>query len=419
MLNYKVKGSLIRQKGSYMPVADSLNYLELKFSFSSEWLECEKILIGVYNRADSSKDYNVQLVGNIHTIQGYMITVPGFTFGLVGYDADDNVKVTSQKFEVAVKSSGFDFDKSEPTGTQKTVFDQAVDDLIAAKQGLNYIHIKWAAAEPVADSDMKDVPDEYIGVYCGASVTAPAAYTAYSWYKVKGDRGIQGIQGLQGIRGEKGEQGIQGIQGIQGEKGEQGERGIQGDKGDKGEQGIQGLQGEQGIQGLPGADGVGVRSIVFKETVAAGNVYTVTLTDGSTYEITAPKGADGHGAGDMLANVYDPTGKMQDVYAYADGVAGGKADDSAVVHKTGYETISGSKTFSTRCNFAGGVIITNDKKLQIDDGEVTITFGIGGSYNFPKLVVDENGSGYKNVATENYVYNAVSAAITGAMGGSY
>lgn len=43
-----------------------------------------------------------------------------------------------------------------------------------------------------------------------------------------------------------------------------------------------------------GKDGTGIESITYKgEDEAGGNVYTVLLTDGSSYDITAPKGAKG------------------------------------------------------------------------------------------------------------------------------
>lgn len=44
-------------------------------------------------------------------------------------------------------------------------------------------------------------------------------------------------------------------------------------------------------------------------------------TDAAHWRLIAAKGADGIGAGDMLAQVYDPQGKKQDVYAYADASA--------------------------------------------------------------------------------------------------
>lgn len=54
------------------------------------------------------------------------------------------------------------------------------------------------------------------------------------------------------------------------------------------------LKGADGAPGAAGADGVGISGVAFKETDASGNnVYTITLTNGATYDFTAPKGATG------------------------------------------------------------------------------------------------------------------------------
>lgn len=45
--------------------------------------------------------------------------------------------------------------------------------------------------------------------------------------------------------------------------------------------------------GVPGEDGVGIASITLKSQVDSGNVYTVALTDGNSYEIVAPAGPQG------------------------------------------------------------------------------------------------------------------------------
>lgn len=48
------------------------------------------------------------------------------------------------------------------------------------------------------------------------------------------------------------------------------------------------------MDGADGAAGVGISTITYKETDAQGNyVYTITLTSGSTYDITCPKGPQG------------------------------------------------------------------------------------------------------------------------------
>lgn len=55
-----------------------------------------------------------------------------------------------------------------------------------------YMHIKYASRNPVADADMGNTPDKFIGVYSGTSATAPTAYTAYTWYEWKGAKGDTG-----------------------------------------------------------------------------------------------------------------------------------------------------------------------------------------------------------------------------------
>lgn len=52
-----------------------------------------------------------------------------------------------------------------------------------------YVHIRYSAAQPTQDSDMKTTPDAWMGIYSGAASTAPTAYTDYVWYKIKGETG--------------------------------------------------------------------------------------------------------------------------------------------------------------------------------------------------------------------------------------
>lgn len=80
-------------------------------------------------------------------------------------------------------------------------------------------------------------------------------------------------------------------------------------------------RGETGVQGPKGAPGNGISGIALKSgTHAPGtsDVYTITLTDGTTFDFAVYNGANGQGAGDMLASVYDPQGKRTDVYKYVD-----------------------------------------------------------------------------------------------------
>ena len=96
------------------------------------------------------------------------------------------------------------------------------------------------------------------------------------------------------------------------EKGEQGEQGKQGVQG---EQGKQGIQGEIGPQGNPGADAPTITGITIRQSDYH---LIVTLSNGTSYDAGYCRGQAGAGTGDMLASVYDPNNKRQDIFAYID-----------------------------------------------------------------------------------------------------
>lgn len=66
-------------------------------------------------------------------------------------------------------------------------------------------------------------------------------------------------------------------------------------------------------------------------------------TDAAYWLLIAKKGEDGKGAGDMLASVYDPKGKAQDVFQYADAKASA-AKSAADTAQTGLNTHIASKS---------------------------------------------------------------------------
>lgn len=136
-------------------------------------------------------------------------------------------------------------------------------------------------------------------------------------------KGDKGERGEKGDKGDKGDTGAQGPQGSTGATGAQGPQGIQGPQGEKGEKGDRGEQGEQGIQGEKGETGAdGVSPTVAVKT-STGSQYVLTVTDANgSFDTPNLKGADGEGAGDMLATTYDPQGKAQDVFAYVDAAVG-------------------------------------------------------------------------------------------------
>ena len=103
---------------------------------------------------------------------------------------------------------------------------------------------------------------------------------------------------------------------IMGPQGEQGEQGPQG------ERGVRGESGERGDTGPAGSDGVSCTHSW------SGTTLTITSASGTSSANRkgekgdtgpqGPAGPAGEGGGDMLASVYDPLGRAQDVFAYAD-----------------------------------------------------------------------------------------------------
>ena len=94
-----------------------------------------------------------------------------------------------------------------------------------------------------------------------------------------------------------------------GDKGETGEKGATGDTGPQGEQGI------QGPQGSPGTDAPTITGITIRQSDYH---LIVTLSNGTSYDAGYCRGASGAGTGDMLASVYDPQNKHQDIFSYID-----------------------------------------------------------------------------------------------------
>lgn len=68
-------------------------------------------------------------------------------------------------------------------------------------------------------------------------------------------------------------------------------------------------------RGNPGADAPTITGITIRQTDYH---MIVSLSDGTTYDAGYCRGASGAGTGDMLASVYDPTNKHQDIFAYVD-----------------------------------------------------------------------------------------------------
>lgn len=60
-------------------------------------------------------------------------------------------------------------------------------------QGDNtYTFIMYSTNSPTQDSDIHSTPDNWMGIYCGTSSTAPTSYQAYQWFEIKGEKGETG-----------------------------------------------------------------------------------------------------------------------------------------------------------------------------------------------------------------------------------
>ena len=72
-------------------------------------------------------------------------------------------------------------------------------------------------------------------------------------------------------------------------------------------------QGEQG-DAAPTITGITIRQSDYH--------MIVTLSDGTSYDAGYCRGASGAGTGDMIASIYDPQNKAQDIFAYVDAKIG-------------------------------------------------------------------------------------------------
>ena len=81
-----------------------------------------------------------------------------------------------------------------------------------------YVWIKYLgnAPENSNDSEMSNIPNNYMGIYSGNAVYAPETISSYQWFKIKGEQGVQGEKGDKGDTGATGPTGAPGPQGIPG-----------------------------------------------------------------------------------------------------------------------------------------------------------------------------------------------------------
>lgn len=243
--------------------------------------------------------------------------------------------------------------------------DKAITDLTQATQITNedlFVLQQGGTAKKLKGATLLDFVT--LSVVSATVKTLPAGSSATATYDKstrtlalgipQGSKGDTGATGATGATGPQGEQGVQGETGATGATGPQGpagpanaltigsvtsgkvasatitgeapnqvlnlvlEKGAKGEPGEKGATGGIGPQGEQGIQGPQGSPGTDAPTITNITIRQSDYHLIVTLSDGTSYDAGYCRGQAGAGTGDMLAAVYDPNGKHQDIFAYVD-----------------------------------------------------------------------------------------------------
>jgi hypothetical protein len=204
---------------------------------------------------------------------------------------------------------------------------------------------------PAGPANVLTIGSVTSGKVASATITGEAPNQVLNLVLEKGDKGETGEKGATGDtgpQGSKGDTGATGATGPQGPAGpanvltigsvtsgkvasatitgeapnqvlnlvlEKGDKGETGEKGATGDTGPQGEQGIQGPQGSPGTDAPTITGITIRQSDYH---LIVTLSNGTSYDAGYCRGASGAGTGDMLASVYDPQNKHQDIFSYID-----------------------------------------------------------------------------------------------------
>lgn len=303
-ITVSVQDEIMQLSSNNAGAAGSYGVVTLEISFGNGWADMAKklyfydaygenlvyILLGPDNLKEGETDvYVVPIPAEPLALQGDMtLTIKGSTID--GESVEHVIYTASKKLKV-MDSAYSDVDggePAEPTDTQAAQLEAQIDALTTLIQngGLT-------------------IGGEYVAETAYAALTI-VGYEGSSYVTLKAVVGVTPTDDGINYR-------------LIAEKGD---IGVTGAKGDTGAQGPEGPAGPAGGQGLTGAPGVGISSIaLISGTHAPGttDTYRITLTNAVTADYTVYNGANG--TGDMTKAVYDPTGKNQDAFAYADSAA--------------------------------------------------------------------------------------------------
>lgn len=218
------------------------------------------------------------------------------------------------------------------TIAKSEIFDTYVSDAITSSGEPPEPWSDWMDSLLSAAADIKATVTPVFSIHENGHLFVSAGNENHDLGNIQGPQGDTGAAGSQGPKGDTGETGPRGLKGDTGETGPQGPQGIQGIQGQKGDTGEQGPQGSQGIKGNDGEDGFS--PVVVTATITGG--HRVTITDAAGPHVFDV--IDGSGAGDMLVSTYDPQGKAQDVFQYADDAAAAIVVPATLAELTGDAT---------------------------------------------------------------------------------
>ena len=282
ILKFKVYEQTIGlQSTKSEPRQGSKDYLELQFSFSSDWNDLLKYVYLQHGEVSVPHD----LVEGSVIVDEYFTEQTEFNVTLLGKSADGSVEVPTNVVTIFLKESNNLWVKDAPEPQNSwlvQVVDARDEALAAAIRAENAaIHQPYPNAETgtwwVWNADSGKYEDTGEVTKGDTGDTGPAGPTGETGpVGPKGDIGDTGPQGPAGPQGAQGEPGPQGPQGPKGDTGPVGPRGPQGEKGDaftyddfteaqllaltgpqgpKGDTGPQGLQGPKGDTGDTGPQG--------------------------------------------------------------------------------------------------------------------------------------------------------------------
>lgn len=300
VINVDVSDSYISMTGDTAGASGAMKATTMRMTFDDHWAGTSKTIyftdalgeasVSVLLSADALVDgtaatYDVPIPAEAMTAEGLAsVTVCGIAL------AADNVTVIRK---ITTKAAKF------------RVMDSEIPSSASNE----------AAVTATDKQQMQSALDKVTNMSVEASALAPGSAATVA----KGADAAGNVKLSFGI--PKGDTGATGPQGLKGDTGEKGDTGATGPQGPKGETGATGSPGRDGTNGIDGEDGRGIVSIVRTSgNGAAGttDTYTVTYTDTTTSTFKVYNGADGTGAGDMLASVYDPAGKNAQMAVMSD-----------------------------------------------------------------------------------------------------